>query len=146
MVDALGGSYGRDMAFAVVVFTLFGCMGVFASVSWTLTPEMQWKMMTPSAGVSLNEIAERAESGRGLRFIAGVGASQMLGLNAFTVALVWIPFRAGEAWAWAALWFFPLMFVWHFITYEKGTRMSRVQVMNFSLAVGALIASAHRFF
>jgi hypothetical protein len=121
-------------------------MGVFASVSWTLKPAMQWKMMTPSAGVPLAQIAERAESGRGLRFVAGFGASQMFGLNAFTLALVWIPFRSGEAWAWSALWFFPVMFVLHFISYEKGTQMSRVQAINFTLAVGALTASAHHFF
>lgn len=134
------------MTFALVVFTIFGCMGVLASVSWTLKPAMQWKMMTPSAGVPLAEIADRAESGRGLRFVAGFGASQMFGLNAFTLALTWMPFRAGETWAWAALWFFPMMFVVHFITYEKGTRMSRVQLINLCVSVGALITSGGHFF
>jgi hypothetical protein len=135
------------MVFALVVFTLFGAMGVVASLSWSVDPSRQWKMTTEAAGVSLMEVAGRTpEAMKAMRFLSGFGASQMLGMNAFALALLWIPFRAGERWAWWALWFYPLMFAWHFVTYAKRVRMSYVQVVNFALASAALATSAGQFF
>jgi hypothetical protein len=135
------------MVFPLVVFTLFGAMGVVASLGGSIDPSRQWKMMSEAAGVSLVEVAGRTpETTKAMRFISGFGASQMLGMNGFALALLWIPFRAGERWAWCALWFYPLMFAWHFVTYAKRTRMSYVQIVNFTLASAALATSAGRFF
>lgn len=72
-------------------------------------------------------------------------SSQMTGLNLFALLILWLPFRHGELWAWAALWFYPLMFAWHYFHYAKATKFSKVQIAYCILSSVALLLTYTQF-
>lgn len=41
----------------------------------------------------------------------------LLGMIIFGVAIILVPFRRGERWAWYVLWYYPLFFVLHIIAF-----------------------------
>lgn len=129
-----------SMIFAVSVFTYFSALGLLISLFWSFKSEGAYKMLSMAAGFDLQQTASSsAEAGNAMKFLLIDFTSQMAGLNLFALLIIWIPFRAGEQWAWMALWFYPVMFAWHYLHYAKKTRFSMVQVFYCVLSSLALI-------
>jgi hypothetical protein len=129
-----------SMIFAVSIFTYFFGIGLLFSIVWSLKPEGAYKMLSMASGFDLQQTAASSEqTGKAMKFLLIDFTSQMSGLNLFALLILWIPFRQGEQWAWMALWFYPVMFAWHYFHYAKGTRFSIVQIVYCVLSSAALI-------
>jgi hypothetical protein len=137
----------RMMNFALTVFSIINVIGLLMSVVSTLNPEAGIKMGIKSSGIDLPSLAKRdKETESALKYYLGFSASQIFGLNALSLLIVWIPFRNVEVWAWYAMWYWPLMFIWHYIHYTKTTPMSKMQLVWLALSVAALFLTYAEFF
>ena len=134
------------MIFAVSLFTYFSALGFLMSVFWSFKTEGAFKMLSMAAGVDLQQIASSSsESGRAMKFLLIDFTSQMSGFNLFALLIIWFPFVHGDLWAWAALWFYPVMFAWHYFHYAKKTRFSTVQIVYCILSSVALLLTFTQF-
>lgn len=135
------------MIFALTLFTFFGAVGLFASLAWSLNHNKAYQMLSKGAGLDLQKVASSsADTEKALKFLLIDFTSQMSGLNAMALLILWIPFRNHELWAWTALWFYPIMFAWHYLHYAKGTGFSKVQIIYCVLSSLALILNYKLFF
>lgn len=134
------------LIFALSIFTYFSGIGFLFSIVWSFNPPQAFKMLSMAAGFDLQQIASASDlTGKSLKFLLIDFTSQMAGLNLFALLILWIPFRHGERWAWTALWFYPVMFAWHYFHYAKGTRFSMVQIVYCILSSAALILTYSQF-
>jgi|WetSurMetagenome_2_1015567.scaffolds.fasta_scaffold824402_1 hypothetical protein len=135
-----------SMIFAVSIFTYFSAIGFIFSIVWSLKSEGAYKMLSMAAGYDLQQVASSSEqTGKAMKFLLVDFTSQMLGLNLFALLFIWLPFREGHLWAWLALWFYPVMFAWHYFHYAKGTRFSKVQIAYGVISAAALILTYSQF-
>lgn len=134
------------MIFATTIFTYFSGIGLLFSIVWTFKKDSAYKMLSQAAGFDLQQTATTSDqTGKAMKFLLIDFTSQMSGLNLFALLILWLPFQNGEHWAWAALWFYPLMFVWHYFHYTKGTKFSMVQIVYCILSSTALILTYSQF-
>lgn len=134
------------MNLALIIFTYFSGIGFIFSIVWSFKIETAYKMLSPAAGINLGQIAESSpESSKAMKFLLMDFTSQMLGMNLFALLIIWFPFRNGALWAWMALWFYPIMFAWHYLHYAKGTKFSLVQLVYCALSSLTLILSFKHF-
>jgi hypothetical protein len=130
------------MIFAISIFTYFSGIGLLFSIVWSLKTEKAYSMLSMAAGFDLQRTSTTStDTGKAMNFLLMDFTSQMLGLNLFALLILWIPFRHGELWAWVALWFYPVMFAWHYVHYAKKTKFSMVQLIYCLLSSAALILS-----
>ncbi len=134
------------MIFAMTIFTYFSALGFIISIVWTFKNDGAYKMLSQAAGFDLQQTATTSEqTGKAMKFLLIDFTSQMTGLNLFALLILWLPFRHGELWAWAALWFYPLMFAWHYFHYAKATKFSKVQIAYCILSSVALLLTYTQF-
>lgn len=134
------------MIFTTVLFTYFSALGLLFSIIWSFKNAGAYKMLSMAAGFDLEQTASTSEqTGKAMKFLLIDFTSQMAGFNLFALFILWVPFRQGEQWAWLALWFYPIMFAWHYFHYAKGTRFSTVQIIYCILSSIALILTYSQF-
>ncbi|MBK6814025.1 MAG: hypothetical protein IPG82_00910 [Saprospiraceae bacterium] len=134
------------MNLALIIFTYFSGIGFIFIIVWSFKIETAYKMLSQAAGINLGQIAESSpEPSKAMKFLLMDFTSQMLGMNLFALLIIWIPFRNGELWAWMVLWFYPIMFAWHYLHYAKGTKFSLVQLVYCALSSLTLILSFKHF-
>lgn len=134
------------MIFALSILTYFSTIGFVFSLVWSLKPDGAYKMLSMAAGFDLKQTsASNEQTGKAMHFLLLDFTSQMCGFNLLALLILWIPFRGGELWAWAALWYYPMMFAWHYFHYAKGTRFSVVQIVYGILSSGALVLTYPQF-
>jgi len=115
-------------------------------VLWTIKHETAFKMLSRPAGVDLLQTLTISGKVRYVMdFLLVDFTSQMIGLNLLALLIIWVPFRHGELWAWGALWYYPLMFLWHYFHYAKGTRFSKMQILYFILTAISLLITYPNF-
>lgn len=135
------------MIFALSIFTYFSAIGTVFSIIWSIKSDGAYNMLSMAAGFDLKKTAAASDqSGKAMNFLLIDFTSQMLGLNLFALLILWLPFRQGESWAWIALWFYPLMFAWHYFHYAKNTRFSMVQIIYCVVSALALLLTYTNFF
>lgn len=134
------------MIFATTIFTYFSGIGFIFSIFWTIKNDGAYKMLSQAAGFDLKQVASSSEqTGQAMKFLLIDFTSQMTGLNLFALLILWLPFQHGEFWAWAALWYYPFMFAWHYFHYAKGTQFSKVQIAYCMISSAALILTYSQF-
>ena len=134
------------MIFATVVFTYFSALGLIMSLLWTFKNTVAYKMLSQAAGFDLQHMAHTSDqTSKAMKFLLIDFTSQMAGLNLFALLIIWFPFRQGALWAWFALWFYPVMFAWHYFHYARGSRFSKMQIVYFLLSSVALIITYTQF-
>jgi hypothetical protein len=128
------------MIYAISILTYFSGIGFVFSIVWSLNKPSAYKMLSMAAGIDLQKTSLTSPgTGKAMNFLLMDFTSQMCGMNLIALLIIWIPFRHGEFWAWAALWFYPVMFAWHYLHYAKGTRFSKIQIVYCILSSLALI-------
>ncbi len=136
-----------SMIYALVLFTIMSTLGLIMSIVITLNPAFGIKFTSSPAGIDQTALAARdQDAARALKFQLGFGASQLFCLNFLSLFIVWFAFRTQQQWAWIAMCFYPLMFVWHYLHYDKKSPAIKIQVMWFVLSVAALILTYPIFF
>ena len=128
-----------SMTFAIVIFSLVNVLGLVMFAAFALNPNFGLKFSNPAAGVDILAIANRdKDSNRALKFLLGFCSSQILAADAFSLLILWIPFRNHEQWAWLAMLYWPIMFMWHYFHYAKKNPSSYIQIVWFVLSVTSL--------
>ncbi|MFN8278743.1 MAG: hypothetical protein U0V49_00515 [Saprospiraceae bacterium] len=134
------------MMIAISLFTYFSAIGLIFSVVWSFKNAQAYKMLSMAAGYDLEEVSASSEkTGNAMKFLLIDFTSQMLGLNLFALHVLWHPFRHGEMWAWYVMWFYPVMFAWHYFHYAKGTKFSFTQIAYCITSAAALIIAYSNF-
>lgn len=134
------------MIFTISIFTYFSSLGLLMSIIWSIKSDNAYKMLSMAAGFDLGQTATSSEqTGKAMKFLLVDFTSQMLGLNLFALLVLWFPFRHGEMWAWSVLWFYPIMFAWHYFHYAKGTKFSIMQIVYCIISAAALIFTYSNF-
>jgi hypothetical protein len=77
-----------------------------------------------------------------VEFISHWAATGTIGFDLFGLLIAVTAFRRGERWAWLAFWYWPVLFLTHFATYESGFRYA--QLVWTALSVVALLATRRR--
>jgi hypothetical protein len=85
-------------------------------------------------------IAEDPDAVRYVEHIFGWASGATVGLDLFGLLIAATAFRRGERWAWLAFWYWPTMFLSHFLLYESGFRY--LQLVWLVLSLAALGATA----
>jgi hypothetical protein len=103
--------------------------------------------ISPSSGEGLFEtfglpmppaIAGDADAVRYVEHIFEWAGGTTVGLDLFGLLIAATAFRRGERWAWLAFWYWPAMFLSHFLLYESSFRYAQVVWLVMSLvALGA---------
>ncbi len=134
------------MIYALTILTYFSGIGFIFSAVWSINKSSAYKMLSMAAGLDLQKISlTLPDTGKAMNFLLMDFTSQMFGLNLFALLVIWIPFKNGEFWAWSALWFYPIMFAWHYLHYAKGTRFSKIQLVYCFLSSLALLLTFKYF-
>lgn len=132
--------------FATAIFTYFSGLGFIFSIVWTIKNDAAYKMLSQAAGFDLQQTSTTSDqTSKAMKFLLIDFTSQMTGLNLFALLIIWLPFQHGELWAWVALWFYPIMFAWHYVHYAKGTNFSKVQIAYCLISSVALILTYTQF-
>lgn len=120
----------------------------FALVSGLVLPLTVLMLIDPSSGAATwarfgyempASVANSAPAIEYVEFIAHWAASTTTGFDLFGLAIAVTAFRRGERWAWLVFWYWPVMFSFHFFSYQSTFRYS--QLVWLVVSVGALVAS-----
>ena len=135
-----------SMIFAIALFTIMNIVGLIMFAAFTFNPGFALKFSSSPSGVDLSSLsAHDKDVEKALKYFVGFSASQILGTNVLSLLIVWFPFRNGECWAWCAMLYFPVMFVWHYIHYDKKSPTIKVQIVWLVLSIAALALSYKDF-
>ncbi len=84
-------------------------------------------------------IAGDASATEYVDFISHWASTGTIGLDLFGLAIAVTAFRRGEKWAWLVFWYWPVMFLTHFFTYQSSFRYA--QLVWLAITVAALLAT-----
>lgn len=119
----------------------------FAVVSGMVLPLALLTYIDPSSATTLwarfgyalpEAVAADAAATHYVEFISHWAVTGTIGFNLFGMLIAATALRRGERWAWAAFWYWPVLFLTHFFTYESGFRYA--QLVWLGLSVAALLA------
>lgn len=77
-----------------------------------------------------------------VEFISHWATTGTIGFDLFGLFIAVTAFRRGERWAWLAFWYWPVLFITHFITYQSSFRY--LQLVWLTISVAALLATYRR--
>lgn len=129
--------------FALTVFGLISLLGLFGSLSYAIKPLLS----IPNFRMAMDADFEPfVKSGReqetGFKKTISYLASTVLGANFMTLFIIWAAFKEHSAFSWWSLWYWPIMFIWHFLLYKK-SKLSMLQIIFFLASLTALILTKH---
>lgn len=73
-----------------------------------------------------------------VEFISHWAVTGTLGFDLFGLAIAVTAFRRREKWAWLVFWYWPVMFLIHFFTYQSGFRYAQLVWLSVSVAALAV--------
>lgn len=122
---------------ATVVFGLISLLGLFGSISYAFNPLMSIPNFRQSMDVDFEPFVKSGKAQAiGFKKTISYLASTVLGANFMTLFIIWATFKEHSSFGWWSLWYWPIMFAWHFLLYKK-SKWSILQVIFF---VASLIA------
>ena len=126
--------------FALSVFFLIAALGLVMVIQSFFDPYAAFGIFKMATGFDFTETKNKdLETGKAFKTLLSFQASALLGSNAMTLFLAWMAFHEMNRLAWLALWYWPVMFLWHFIIYKKGTSLWYVQIVWIILTATALL-------
>lgn len=123
----------------------------FALLSGSVLPLAMLAYVNPSSTVDLwarfgydlpAAIAGDPAALHYVEFIGHWASTGTIGFDLFGLLIAVTAFRHGRRWAWLAFWYWPILFVTHFVTYESGFRYT--QLLWLVLSVAALLATRRK--
>ncbi|MBK7343664.1 MAG: hypothetical protein IPJ06_11605 [Saprospiraceae bacterium] len=126
--------------FALCIFMLIAILGIVMVIQSFFKPFAAFGLFKMASGFDFSELKDRDnETSNAFKTLLSFQASALLGGNSMTLFLSWMAFHDSVALAWWALWYWPIMFFWHFIIYKKATPLWYVQIVWIFLSVTALL-------
>ena len=124
---------------ALAIFLLIGTLGILMTIAEVFKPLTSLTLLTKSTGYNFQQHITAHENKKGFSKLTSFQASVLLGSNAMTIFLAVLAFKQSNELAWWALWYWPVMFIWHLIIYKKNTAMWYVQIAWIFLSVSSLL-------
>ena len=84
-------------------------------------------------------VAGDAEATEYVEFISHWASTGTIGFDLFGLLIAVTAFRRGERWAWLVFWYWPVLFITHFFTYESAFQYA--QLVWLTISVAALLAT-----
>lgn len=129
--------------FATIVFGLISLLGLFGSLSYAFKPLMSIPNFRQAMDADFEPFVKSGkEQETGFKKTISYLASTVLGANFMTLFIIWVAFKEHSSLAWWSLWYWPIMFVWHFLLYKK-SKWSILQVIFILASLTALIMTKH---
>ena len=126
--------------FALCVFFLIAILGVVMVIQSFVRPFAAFGLFKIASGFDFTETKNKDnDTSNAFKTLLSFQSSALFGGNSMTLFLSWMAFHDLIALAWWALWYWPIMFLWHFIIYKKGTPLWYVQIVWIILSVTALL-------
>lgn len=120
----------------------------FVLVTGSVLPLALMSFVDPSTAVGTWErfgydmpavVAEDAFATEYVEFISHWASTGTIGFDLFGLAIAVTAFRRGEKWAWLVFWYWPVMFLTHFFTYQSSFRYA--QLVWLAVSVAALLVT-----
>jgi hypothetical protein len=128
------------MTFALCVFFLIAILGIVMVIQSFLNPFAALGLFKIASGFDFTKTKNiDIETSNAFNTLLSFQSSALLGSNSMTLFLGWMAFHEFIALAWWALWYWPVMFLWHFIIYKKRTPLWYAQLVWIVLSVTALL-------
>lgn len=121
--------------YAWVWFVLMAVVGLLGGVLVLVDPAAAIGMFARFGHELPASIASDPAAGAYVEFVAHWAATASIGFNLFGVVIAATAFRRGHRWAWFASWYWPMLFILHFTTYEGGFRYGQL-----AWAAGSIVA------
>lgn len=128
--------------YAWIYFALVAAIGLAGAVVTYLSPSSGEGLFETFGFTMPTAISSDADAVRYVENIFEWAGGTTVGLDLFGLLIAATAFRRGERWAWLAFWYWPAMFLSHFVLYESSFR--HVQLLWFVLSVAALAATARK--
>lgn len=126
--------------FGLAIFFLIAALGMVMVIQSFFNSYAAFGIFKMATGFDFTETKNKdQETGDAFKILLSFQASALLGSNAMTFFLAWMAFCDMVPLAWWALWYWPLMFFWHFIIYRRGSPLWYVQIVWIMLSVAALL-------
>lgn len=126
--------------FALCIFFLIAILGIVMVIQSLFRPFSALGLFKIASGFDFTETRNTDnETRKAFKTLLSFQSSALFGGNSMTLFLAWMAFHDLVALAWLALWYWPVMFLWHFIIYKKGTSLWYVQIVWIILSVTALL-------
>ena len=128
------------MTFALCVFFLIAILGIVMVIQSFLNPFAAFGLFKIASGFDFTETKNKDnETSKAFKTLLSFQSSALFGSNLMTLFLGWMAFHDFIALAWWALWYWPVMFLCHFIIYKQGTVLWSAQIVWIVLSVTALV-------
>lgn len=128
-----------------VVFVLVGLSGLVPAAQLLVDPLSGTGYFAqfghPVPDSILADPSETAFLAFAMQWIGGV----LAGENLFTLAIAVTAWRDGHRWAWLVMWYWPVLFASHYVTYGPGL-LKTLQLVWVALLVLVLASNYRRFF
>lgn len=128
---------------AIVVFGLISLLGLLGSLSYAIKPLMSIPNFRAAMDADFEPFVKSGKDQEaGFKKTISYLASTVLGANFMTLFIIWAAFKEQSAFAWWSLWYWPIMFLWHFMLYKK-SKWSILQIVFLLASLSALILTNH---
>lgn len=123
----------------------------FAIVSGSVIPLALMAYIDPRAGLDLwqrfgyplpGAIAADAAAMEYVKFVTHWASTGTIGFDLFALGVAATAFRRGERWAWLLFWYWPVLFLTHFFTYQSDFRY--LQLVWLAVTVVVLVATFNK--
>ncbi len=126
--------------FAMVVFSLIAAIGVAMALQQAIKPQRSFFFLRKISGFNFAPIINGDPAiQQAFRVWMSWQASALLGANVLTFFVAYMAFHDGHFAAWLALWYWPVLFLWHFVLYPKQSPFRYVQLLWLGLSVAVLL-------
>ena len=128
--------------YAFSVFILIAIAGIAMVIQSLIKPFAPLSLFKTASGYDFTDIKNKDQAtSTAFKTLLSFQSSVLLGSNSMTFFLAWMAFHEFIALAWWALWYWPVMFTWHFLIYKKATPLWYVQIVWIILSITALMVT-----
>lgn len=128
---------------AIIVFGLISLLGLFGSLSYAIKPLMSIPNFRTAMDADFEPFVKSGKDQEtSFKKTISYLASTVLGANFMTLFIIWAAFKEHSAFAWWSLWYWPIMFLWHFMLNKK-SKWSILQIVFLLASLTALILTRH---
>ncbi len=126
--------------FAISIFWIIAALGLVMVVMLLFKPGAVYPNFKLITGLDFEALIKaKTVQEPAVNKLLNWTASILLGSNGMTFFLAVSAFRDQHWLAWCALWYWPLMFLWHFAIYPRKTFFWYLQLVWILLSVFALL-------
>ena len=131
--------------FGWILFVVIGSLGLVMVSQFMFFQSALPSIIGGTGHPIPSSITSDPEASAFFSFFAAWAGTALLGANLLTVFIAATAFRRGAAWAWLAMWYWPVNFASHLLMYDEGM-LRGVQIFWLVVTVTTLALTYKRAF